>query len=36
MEQVLEAALERIPEPSPTEESKDGEKKEEKPSMASN
>ncbi len=37
MEQVLEAALEHMPEPTPaTEEVKDGEKKEEKPALTSN
>ena len=37
MEQVLEAALEHMPEPTPaTEEAKDGEKKEDKPSLTSN
>jgi ATP-dependent Lon protease len=37
MEQVLEAALEHMPEPSPAiEEVKDGEKKEEKPALTSN
>jgi ATP-dependent Lon protease len=37
MEQVLEAALEHMPEPTPaTEEVKDGEKKDEKPALTSN
>jgi ATP-dependent Lon protease len=37
MEQVLEAALEHMPEPTPaTEEAKDGEKKEDKAALTSN